>query len=72
VTIASRQLTLTLMPLLRDQELVTAASTGVAYWEGAVAVRATTAGGRTIGGVGYVELTGYASIPSSSPTAAVP
>ena len=70
VTVASRQLTLT--PLLRDQELVTAQSTGVAYWEGAVTVRATATGGRTIGGVGYVELTGYASIPSSSQSAAVP
>src|SRR5690349_14013401 len=72
VTLASRQLTLTLTPLLRDQELVTAQSTGVAYWEGAVAVRATAVGGKTIGGVGYVELTGYASVPSASPSAAVP
>jgi predicted secreted hydrolase len=49
----------TLQPLLRDQELVTAASTGVTYWEGAVAVNGRF--NRTaIGGEGYVEMTGYA------------
>ncbi|HEY7350329.1 MAG TPA: lipocalin family protein [Ktedonobacterales bacterium] len=59
VAIKSLKLSLTLTPELRDQELVTTASTGVAYWEGAVAIQGQEAG-RPIGGQGYVELTGYA------------
>ena len=46
-------------PLLADQELDTAASTGVVYWEGACSVRGTRAG-RPVGGRAYVEMTGYA------------
>ena len=46
-------------PLLADQELDTAASTGVVYWEGTCSVRGTRAG-RPIGGRAYVEMTGYA------------
>ena len=42
-----------------DQELDTAASTGVVYWEGACSVRGTRSG-RPIAGRAYVELTGYA------------
>ncbi len=45
-----------LEPLMDDQELDTRASTGAAYWEGAVRVRAN---GRAVG-EGYLELTGYA------------
>ncbi len=71
VVLPADHLTLTLTPQLLDQELVTSASTGVAYWEGAVAI-AGTASGRTVAGEGYVELTGYASIPSSSQGATVP
>ena len=41
-------------PLVGDCELGTEKSTGVAYWEGPVAVRGTVAGR------GYAELTGYA------------
>ncbi len=59
VTIASLKLSLTLTPLLRDQELVTTATTGVAYWEGDVAIQGQQAG-QAISGQGYVELTGYA------------
>ncbi|MBI3971524.1 MAG: hypothetical protein HY332_09565 [Chloroflexi bacterium] len=44
-------------PLLVDQELDTRKSTGVAYWEGAVALRDPQSG--TERGRGYVELTGY-------------
>ena len=40
---------------MADQELVTAASTGVAYWEGSVTVEGSARGR------GYVELTGYAA-----------
>ncbi|HEU5344332.1 MAG TPA: lipocalin family protein [Ktedonobacterales bacterium] len=71
VTLPGQQVSLTLTPLLLDQELVTARSTGVAYWEGAVGVSGTAAG-KPVTGEGYVELTGYASIPSSSPSAATP
>lgn len=71
VVLPSQRLTLTLKPLLLDQELVTAQSTGVAYWEGAVAVTGQRGGAR-IAGEGYVELTGYATIPTSSQSAAVP
>jgi predicted secreted hydrolase len=61
VTIKSLRLSLTLTPELRDQELVTTASTGVAYWEGAVAIQGQEAG-QPISGQGYVELTGYAPV----------
>ncbi len=73
VALPGQGLALTLTPLLRDQELVTAQSTGVAYWEGAVRITGTR-DGRPITGEGYVELTGYASAPAgSSPAgAAVP
>jgi predicted secreted hydrolase len=67
---APRPGALTLTPLLRDQELVTAQSTGVAYWEGAVSV-AGRLGGRPIHGEGYVELTGYAHVPPGSQSAAM-
>jgi predicted secreted hydrolase len=59
VSIASLKLALTLAPELRDQELVTTASTGVAYWEGSVAIQGEEAR-QPISGQGYVELTGYA------------
>jgi predicted secreted hydrolase len=44
------------------QELVTAVSTGVTYWEGAVQATGTRAG-RAVGGTGYLEMTGYAGRP---------
>ena len=65
ITLPTQNLTLTLTPLLRDQELVTARSTGVAYWEGAVAISGALSG-KPISGEGYVELTGYASVPASA------
>lgn len=71
VTLPAQRLTLTLKPLLLDQELVTAQTTGNAYWEGAVGITGQR-GGAPITGAGYVELTGYATVPSSSPSAAVP
>lgn len=45
-------------PLLRDQELVTKASTQVTYWEGACDVDGTF-GGVAVRGKAYVEMTGY-------------
>jgi predicted secreted hydrolase len=55
--VASAGLDLTLVPVVRDQELADTAG-GVSYWEGAVDVRDTASGRHR--GVGYVELTGYA------------
>lgn len=61
--VAGELLTLTLNPLLNDQELRTTRSTGVTYWEGAVDVKGNSqlAGGKKIdlSGQGYVEMTGY-------------
>lgn len=45
--------------LVPSQELLTEGSTGVIYWEGAIAGKGTAAG-RPITCEGYVELTGYA------------
>ena len=49
---------------LDDQELDTARSTGVIYWEGAVDVSGRRQG-RTLGGRGYLEMTGYVGQPMS-------
>ena len=57
--VASLDLHATLTPLLADQELDTAKSTGVTYWEGACRVDGRRAG-RPIDGRAYVEMTGYA------------
>ena len=59
LAIPSMDLSLELSPLLEQQELRTARSTRVTYWEGAVAVSGTKEG-RPVEGQGYVELTGYA------------
>lgn len=52
-------LDLAVTPAFSDQELDTAMSTRVIYWEGAVSAEGT-AHGRRAGGRGYVEMTGYA------------
>ena len=46
---------LDLIPLMKDQELDSRASTGAVYWEGAVEAKRA---GKTVGH-GYLELTGY-------------
>jgi predicted secreted hydrolase len=71
VTLSSRDVTLTLTPALLDQELDTAQSTGVAYWEGAARITGQ-ASGKPIAGLGYVELTGYAQTPSGAQTPPAP
>ncbi len=53
------QASLTIMPQLKNQELVVYQSTGNSYWEGAVDIQGQS-GGKTIQGEGYIELTGYA------------
>ncbi len=56
VTVPREALEVEITPTLGDQEL----TLPVRYWEGAVRVRGRI-GGRPAGGVGYVELVGYAS-----------
>jgi predicted secreted hydrolase len=58
--IPSMDLDLTVTPAFPDQELDTAKSTQVIYWEGAASANGTIAG-RPIKGQGYVEMTGYAA-----------
>ena len=53
------QASLTLIPELKNQELVVYQSTGNSYWEGAVSIRGQSSG-KAVQGEGYVELTGYA------------
>ncbi|MBW1979632.1 MAG: carotenoid 1,2-hydratase [Deltaproteobacteria bacterium] len=53
-----QRLQLTLLPTVKNQELTTATSTLVTYWEGSVKVTGTLAG-KPVTGAGYVELTGY-------------
>ncbi|MGE5277902.1 MAG: lipocalin-like domain-containing protein [Acidobacteriota bacterium] len=59
IGLAPAGLSLTIQPLLADQELVTEKSTGVTYWEGACRVEGSRAG-RPVTGRAYAELTGYA------------
>jgi len=58
VSIPSQALQISLRPTVAGQELDTRLTTGVVYWEGSQVVEAVHAG-QTIGGEGYVELTGY-------------
>lgn len=58
VELPGEGLRIELTPTVRDQELDTRATTGVVYWEGSQAVRATR-DGIALGGEAYVELTGY-------------
>jgi predicted secreted hydrolase len=55
--IPSQHLDLSLVPVVKDQELANTTG-GVSYWEGAVDVRDAASSKHL--GVGYVELTGYA------------
>jgi predicted secreted hydrolase len=59
MTIPSLSISLDITSNLANQEMHTAASTGVTYWEGSVSCRGQQ-NGRAIIGAGYVELTGYA------------
>lgn len=60
VSIPSEQIELEITPHFPEQELITNRSTRVTYWEGAVRVTGTIEK-KTVGGAGYVEMTGYAS-----------
>ncbi len=64
ISLPGHDWTIRLMPSLADQELDTLVTTGVTYWEGEVVVSGI-AGGATVEGLGYVELTGYAASDST-------
>jgi len=57
--VPSARIEMEISSLVPSQELLTEGSTGVIYWEGAVAGKGTSSG-RPITAEGYVELTGYA------------
>jgi len=59
IEVPRKNLILRISPQVADQELTANKSTGVTYWEGAVAVEGTSER-NSITGSGYVELTGYA------------
>lgn len=59
IKIPSAQIDIALAPLVANQELVTEASTGVTYWEGAVTGTGLSKG-KAVTAEGYTELTGYA------------
>jgi predicted secreted hydrolase len=59
IAIPSSQIDILISSLVPDQELDTRQSTGIIYWEGAVAGKGTSAN-KQAACEGYVELTGYA------------
>ncbi len=59
VKVPSARIEIEIASLVLSQELLTGGSTGVIYWEGAVAGKGISAG-KPIACEGYVELTGYA------------
>ena len=59
IQLQSEGLELEIVPFFPDQELDTRKSTKVTYWEGGVQVRGILQK-RTVQGLGYVEMTGYA------------
>lgn len=70
ITLPEHDWSLTVRPSMADQELQTQETTGVIYWEGEVIVEGAV-DGQAVDGLGYVELTGYAtsdapSLPSLS------
>ena len=67
IDLPARGMQLQVVPILKDQELDTRASTGQVYWEGEATISGQSQG-QKVTGQGYVELTGYAR--SSVPTGA--
>ena len=59
IEVPDQNLKLRVTPLMPDQELATARSTRIVYWEGAVTATGSR-NGRDVRGTGYAELTGYA------------
>ncbi len=58
VIVPGEKLEITLTPSVQEQELNTAAPTGITYWEGTVNIEGTSHG-KAVSGQGYVEMTGY-------------
>jgi predicted secreted hydrolase len=67
IRIAPLNLELSVASNLPDQELITAKTTRVTYWEGSVSVSGRSSQG-PVSGVGYVEMTGYARPFNLTPT----
>ncbi len=65
IDIPTRNLKLTIEPVIKDQELDTEKSTGTIYWEGDVRISGTQ-NAQPVSGQGYIELTGYAT-PATVP-----
>ena len=59
ISIPAEGVSLKVVPFFSEQELDTRKSTRVTYWEGAVQVQGVF-GKNSVGGLGYVEMTGYA------------
>lgn len=70
VEVPAHALVVSVVPVLPDQELDTTRSTGQVYWEGQVTLEGRR-DGEPVGGLGYVELTGYAE-RDATPEAATP
>ena len=66
ITIPSHELSMTLTPLLDDQEFTLAFPPNTIYWEGLTATDITF-GSEPVGGSAYVELVGYAPPPTPTP-----
>ena len=60
IDVPEHEWSIELVPSMPQQELDTTESTGVIYWEGEVEVTGTVRG-NPLTGLGYVELTGYAT-----------
>ena len=65
LAIPGERLEIAVRALVDDQELATGGTTGIAYWEGAIAVVGVREG-RQVEGRGYLEMTGYAGPPLSA------
>ena len=61
ISVPSLRLTVEVAPTVSGQELITRRSTQVTYWEGSVTLTGER-GGRSVSGLGYAELTGYAKL----------
>ena len=66
VQVPSLGLQLHLSTPLQSQELVSGLGAGLSYWEGAIRAQGTREG-KAAGGVGYLEMTGYAPVSRQSP-----
>jgi predicted secreted hydrolase len=64
VTIPSLKAVLHVTPAVRDQEVVAPQQPAASYWEGSGRISGTF-GGKTVSGLSYTELTGYAGKPAA-------